>query len=252
MSSLEDIQEFVSEHKKTIMVSVVILIFLIVIIVQLSKDHTHTRLYDNQKLFYNDQQILIGFEDMPSSTENIRFTFSTFIRVNNLAGNTHWNEDQSLKKYIIDNFGSPNIVFYRETGIVVVEIAFKNDEGVTEMYEFNLEHFPMQKWVGVCIVGDDRIVKIYIDGKLFTAKKLNTVPWISKRMLSIGRSMKNFNGNVGMVDYYSRALNDKEVNKLYKKRINSLPNEVLTYEQTEYKRKKNEESKNKLNKIKKI
>ena len=252
MVSTEDIQDFISENKKTIMISVVILVLLIVLIVYLNKDSSHTNIYDSQQLFYNDKQIMVGFEDLPPSQENIRASLSTFIRLNNLGGNTQWNEDQSLKKFIIDNSGSPNIVFYRETGIVTVEVAYRSDEGVNEMYEFNLERFPMQRWVGICIVVDDRVVKIYLDGKLYTAKKLNTVPWRSNKMLHIGKNTKNFNGNIGMVDYYSRTLNDKEILSLYNKRIKSLPTEVLTYEQAEYKRKKNEESKNKLNKIKKI
>lgn len=252
MVSTEDIQDFISEHKKKIMISVVVLVLLIVLIVYLNKDSSHRRLYESQQLFYNDKQIMVGFEDLPHSQENIRSTFSTFVRLNNLAGNTQWNEDQSSRKIIIDNSGSPNIVFYRETGIVVVEIAYRSEEGINEMYEFNLENFPMQRWVGICIVTDDRVVKIYLDGKLYTAKKLNTVPWRSNKMLNIGKNTKNFNGNIGMIDYYSRILDDEEVLSLYNKRIKTLPNEVLTYEQAEYKRKKNKERQNKLNKIKKI
>ena len=124
------------------MISVVVLVLLILLIVHLNKDSSHSRLYDSQQLFYNDKQIMVGFEDIPHSQENIRSSFSTFIRLNNLAGNTQWNEDQSSKKIIIDNSGSPNIVFYRETGIVVVEIAYRSEEGINEMYEFNLENFP--------------------------------------------------------------------------------------------------------------
>ena len=45
-----------------------------------------------------------------------------------------------------------------------------------------------------------------------------------------------------MIDYYSQALNDVEVLSLYNKRIKTLPNEVLTYEQAEYKRKEQTKS----------
>ena len=41
----------------------------------------------------------------------------------------------------------------------------------------------------------------------------------------------------------------KEVLSLYNKRIKTLPDEVLTYEQAEYIRKKDEDRKNKLNKL---
>lgn len=252
MVSQEDIQEFISTHKKPLVLGVICLILLISIIVYLTTDFTHKKIYDSHQLFYNDKEIIVGFENLPSSEENIRSTFSTFIRLNNLDGNTEWTEDQSFKKYIINNSGSPNIVYNREKGNVVIEVAYKNDEGINENYEFELNYFPMQRWVGICIVVEDRIVKVFMDGKLHTAKKLNTVPWVSKKMLNIGKNKENFNGYIGMIDYYSRALNDEEVLRLYNKRIKTLPDEVLTYEQAEYVRKKNEERKNKLNKIKKI
>ena len=197
----EDIEDFLIKHKKKIMVGVVILIIIIALAVYLSKDRSHTRVYDSQKLFYNDNQILVGFEDLPHSQENVRSTFSVFVRLNNLAGNTEWNENQSLKKYIIDNSGSPNIVYYRETGTVTIEIAYRNHEGINDTYDFNITNFPMQKWVGVCIVVDDRIVKVFIDGRLYTAKKLNTIPWRSNKMLNIGKNKQNFNGNIGMIDF---------------------------------------------------
>jgi hypothetical protein len=252
MISQEDISEFIFEYKKELIISVILIIVLIIIIVYLTTDFSHSRIYNKQQLFYNDEEIIVGFEDIQPSKENIRSTFSIFIRLNNLSGNTDWNKDQSFKKYIIDNSGSPNIVYYRETGDVVVEVAYKNEDGINENYEFNLKKFPMQKWVGLCIVTDDRIVKIYLDGKLHTAKKLNTVPFISKKMLNIGKNTHNFNGNIGMIDYYNRVLKDKEVLNLYNKRIKSLPTEVLTYEQAEYKRKKNKELQTKLTTIKKF
>ena len=48
-------------------------------------------------------EILVGFEEMPSSSENIRYTFSSFIRVNNVAGNSSWFQNEMSKNYIIDN-----------------------------------------------------------------------------------------------------------------------------------------------------
>ena len=243
MVSQEDILEFISTNKKQLILGVIVLILIIGMIVYLSTDFSHNRLYKSHQLFYNDKEVIVGFENLPPSDENIKSTFSTFIRLNNLDGNTAWNEDQSLKKYIIDNSGSPNIIYNREKGNVVIEVAYKSNEGVIENYEFELDYFPMQRWVGICIVVDDRIVKIFKDGKLHTAKKLNTVPWVSKKMLSIGKNKKNFNGYIGMIDYYSRALNDVEVLSLYNKRIKTLPDEVLTYEQAEYIKKNKEERK---------
>jgi len=250
--SIEEIQEYILDNKKKVLFGLVLLIILIIFIFYLTRDNTHKELYTKHNLFYNNEQVIVGFENIPYSEENVRYTFSTFVRVNNIAGNTQWNENQSHKKYIIDNSGAPNIIFYRESGLVVIEIAYKNSEGIQEMYEFKLERFPMQKWVGLCVVVNDRIVKIYQDGELKTAKKLDTIPWRSKKMLYIGKKGQNFNGHIGMVDYYNRALDNKSVKSLYLKRIKSLPNEVLSYEQAEYKRKALEEVEQKINTIKKI
>ena len=111
MVSQEDIQEFILEHKKYIVLGVIIFILLVGLVVYLNTDFTHNQIYDGNQLFYDDKEIIVGFEDLPPSKENIRSTFSTFIRLNNLDGNTSWTEDQSLKKYIINNSGSPNIIY---------------------------------------------------------------------------------------------------------------------------------------------
>jgi hypothetical protein len=244
--------DFMLTNKKKVAFSVVLLIILIVLIIYLTRDSSHRRLYDSHQLFYDNKEVLVGFEKMPLSEENIKYTFSVFVRLNNLDGNTAWSQDQSLPKYIISNNGSPNIVYYRETGNVVIEIAYKDPEGANEIYEFKLPHFPMQRWTGIIIVVDGIYVSIYIDGQLFTAKKLFTIPWKSQGVLNIGKQKQNFNGYIGMVDYYNRAISSEEVMSLYNKRIKSLPSEVLTYEQNEYKTKVKEESDKKLNTVKKV
>ena len=188
---------------------------------------------------------------MPLSNENIKYSLSLFVRINNISGNSLYN-DYTQRKVIIDNGGSPNIIYYPDTGTIDVEIAYKTHEGVNDTYNFNLKKIPIQKWVGICVVVDGRIVKIYIDGHLYTAKKMETTPWRSKKMLRIGKDEHNFNGNIGMIDYYNRSLNESEVRKLFKKRIKSLPDEVLTYEQMEYKKRLKADLAKKLNKIKMI
>ena len=248
---LEDVKYFLEDHKKIIIALSILLILFIILMVFLFKDGSHKVLYNSNQLFYNDKQLLIGLEKLPPSEDNIRYTMSAFVRVNNLDGNTAWTEDQSYTKYIINNYGSPNIVYYRETGMLVVEIAYKSNDGVNEMYEFNLEHFPMQKWLQLCVVVDGRYIELYKNGELFTAKKLDTAPMKTRKMMKIGDKNKNYNGHIGLIDYYNRALNQDEVRKLFKKRIRRLPKEVLTYEQAYYLDNK-DIIKGKIDKIKKF
>jgi hypothetical protein len=249
---LDTILDYIKENKKKVFGIIVLLVILIILIYHLSKDSSHKLLYNSHRLFYDTEEIIVGFEKMPTSEENIRYTFSVFVRLNNLDGNTVWNEKQSLPKYIIQNNGAPNIVYYRESGDVVVEIAYKDEEGSTEHYEFKLDKFPMQRWTGICVVVDGIFVKIYLDGKLSKVKKMLTIPWKSQGMLNIGKQYQNFNGYIGMVDYYNRAISEQEVLDLYNKRIKSLPSDLLTYEQLQYKKRIEKEKEKKLNKVKKV
>lgn len=247
----DDFLDFIFNHKIKMVLGIFFLIVLVVLIVYLNVDRSHSVLFSSQNVFYNNEQYLIGFEQMPLSNENIKYTFSVFIRINNISGNSVFN-DFTQGKTILDNGGSPNIIFYPNTGIVDIEIGYKNNEGVNDTYNFNLRKLPMQKWIGLCVVVDGKIVKIYVDGHLYTAKKMNTIPLRSRKMLSIGKDNENFNGNIGMIDYYNRSLNETEVKKIFKKRIKSLPDEVLTYEQMEYKKRLKADMDKKLNKIKMI
>jgi hypothetical protein len=249
---MDDILDFYEENKKVIISLFIGLVLIVSIVIYFSIDRTHFVLYEDNKLFYDQEEELVGFEKMPLSFENIKYTFSVFIRINNIPGNSHWNEDPSLKKIIVDNSGSPNIVYYKDSGNVHIEIAYKASHGAIELYEFKLKEFPMQRWTGLTITTDGNIVKIYKDGELYTAKKLNTIPWKSQRQLKIGTRNRNFNGYIGLIDYYNRTLNEKEVKKLFNRRINKLPLNGITFEQAEYKKKKAAENQMKLNKVKKV
>ena len=230
-SQFDDFKDFLIENKKYIIAGVIVLVLLIVIIVLLTRDNSHKYLYDDTQLFIEKKTQLIGFNDMKPSEDSIRYTMSVFINLNNLASNTAWVEDPGMKKYILDNAGSPNIVYFKESGQVDVEIAYKSSDGVNEFYSFELPFFPMQRWVHLCVVVNGRIVQLFMDGKLHSAKKLNTAPWKSQQMMKLGSYNKNFNGYLGLVDYYNRAITVEEVEKLYNKRKRSLPTTLYTYEQ---------------------
>ena len=250
-SQFDDFKDFLIDNKKKIIAGAIVLVLLIVIIVLLTRDSSHKYLYNDTQLFIEEKQQLIGFNDMKPSEDSIRYTMSVFINLNNLDGNTAWVEDQGMKKYILDNGGSPNIVYFRESGQVDVEIAYKSPDGVNDFYSFELPHFPMQRWVHLCLVVNGRIVQLFQDGKLHTAKKLNTAPWKSQQMMKLGMYNKNFNGYLGLVDYYNRAISVEEVEKLYNKRKRSLPTTLYNYEQQKYLDSKNT-IKGKIDEIKKI
>lgn len=226
--------DYIKKNKKIFIGVGIGLVLLIALIIYINLDRSHEFIFKKNQLFYNDKQILVGFEKLKPSEDNIRYTFSVFIRLNNVDANSVWIEDPNVKKYIINNNGTPNIVYYRNEGKVGVEIAYRDEDGVNDVYEFELHNFPMQKWIQLCVVVEGRYVELYKNGELYSAKKLNTAPWKSQRMLNIGNKNKNFNGYIGLIDYYNRILTSEEVKNLFKKRIKSLPKNVFNYEQSKY------------------
>lgn len=236
---LDKIKAFVISNKIRLSLGVLLLVILIGLLIYLTRDKSHVVLYDSNKLFYGDREILVGLENTKPSPENIQYSLSIFLRVNNLARNTIWNEGTTTKKFILENGGSPNITYNVNTGIISVEIAYKDKDGVNDIYSFDLEHFPLQKWTHLCIVVNGKDIRLYKDGVLFKGKKLNTIPWRAQGMLFIGKNNKNFNGHIGLIDYYNRPLSNKEIVKLYNKRKHHLPTKNLTYEQEQYLNKKN-------------
>lgn len=243
--------EFAKKHKKKLIISAIVLILILAIVIYFLHDFSHKFIFKESKLFFDDKQVLVGFEDLEPSSDNINYSFSVFIRANNLDGNTSWIKEPNSKRYIIDNGGSPNIVYYRNTGDIVVEIAYKDRDGVKQYYEFVLEHFPVQKWTQLCVSVNGRFIQLFKNGDLYSAKKLETAPYKSQRMLSIGKRNQNFNGYIGLIDYYNRPLEIEEVKKLYYRRKKSLPSRLLTYEQVLH-LEKDENIEGKVDKIPKV
>ena len=224
--------DFIKKHKNKFILGIVFFVLIIAIIIYFSLDFSHKFIFKGNRLFYGDKQILVGFENLKPSDENINYSFSLFVRLNNLDGNTDWGEDPNSKKYIIDNYGTPNVVYYRKSGNLVLEVAYKDNDGIVQYYEFVLEYFPKQKWSHICITVNGHLVNVFKDGEIYTSKKLDSPPMKSQKMLSIGK--QNANAYIGLIDYYNRPLSINEVRNLYFKRKKSLPNQVLSYEETKY------------------
>ena len=82
---------------KNIIISCVILIIVLIGCYFYFKDFGHKNLFNDYKLFYGNKVVYIGSEDMKESTEGVKYTFSIWIRPNNLSLNTIW-ENGSYSK----------------------------------------------------------------------------------------------------------------------------------------------------------
>ena len=90
--------------------------------------------------------------------------------------------------------------------------------GSTKPQSCNIPNIPLQKWVHVAYVLDNRTTDVYINGKLERSCVLNNVPKLNNANLKIlpkkGRNM-GYLGQLSSVRYFSSALKPSDVVGIY-------------------------------------
>jgi len=228
---------------KIIVIGCISVLILAIILFLCLYDFGHVVLYNNPDLFYGEKQIYVGSENLEDSNDKVMYTFSIWIKINNLSENTIWISDPNIPKTIIFNNGSPNIYYLRKENTIKIQLIFNDDSNILTNYDIDLIDFEPQVWSNITITVDNKNVNVYKNGIIYTSKILDNPNLKSYKMMSIGKKNNNFNGYIGRIDYYNYVLHDDKILSKYNKYKNSFPINMLHYEGYEYLRKK-EESKN--------
>lgn len=232
--------------------AILIFIFIVIIITTCYYyflDPGHKIIFNTHDLFYGNKVIYIGAESMPLSDEGIQYTFSIWLRTNNLYLNSEWNSSSDIPKTIIDNNGSPNIVYLVDKNILRIQMGYYGKNNTLEFYNIDLKDFEFQKWVNIVITVDNNNVNIFKDGYLETSTKLLNPNLKNFKMMSIGEKHNNFNGYIGKIDYYNYILSPNKILNLYEKYLNYHPSKLMSYEDYEHLRKEAYTSEIKLDKF---
>jgi len=175
--------------------------------------------------------------NLPVSTNGLEFTYSFWIYV------ADWSFNYGNKKYIFvkGNLGSGperwapaiwlgermNTLHVSTSVFPVQNNPFGNDGAApTPQYESCLvRDIPLQKWVYISAVLNNRNLDVYIDGKLEKSCMLDAVPDINNRPLHILPRMpekdgeptqpSGYYGQLANVQYFTRSLTPNEVSDLY-------------------------------------
>jgi hypothetical protein len=231
---------------------ILIFIFIVIFIIccyYYFLDPGHKILFNSHDLFYGNKVVYIGPESMPLSTEGIQYTFSIWLRTNNIYLNSEWSTASDTPKTIIDNNGSPNIVYLVNKNILRIQMGYYGKNNTLEFYNIDLKDFEFQKWVNIVITVDNNHVNIFKDGYLETSTKLLNPNLKNFKMMSIGEKHNNFNGYIGKIDYYNYILKPNKILSLYEKYLYHHPSKLMSYEDYEHLRKEEEDSEIKLDKF---
>ena len=168
---------------------------------------------------------------LPESKTGISYAFSFWIYINNLPENSLWNTNYKLEKGIISHYGSPNVYYIPKENIVRIKIGYRDSRYRKKYYNHDIRACNFQTWENIIVTVNDRYISVYLNCKNICGTSLETIPWISDRMMYIGESNNNFNGYIGLVEYFNTTLDKDEINKLYSKNKHNkiFSNKLIKY-----------------------
>lgn len=174
---------------------------------------------------------------LPVSNQGLEFTYSFWMYI------ADWSFNYGRKKYIFikGNIGegdgperwAPAIWLGEKLNTLHTSMSvfpspgnpFQNPAPSPQYESCMVRDIPLQKWVHVSYVLNNRNVDIYIDGKLEKSCMLDAVPDINNRPLHITPRMpempgepktdSGFYGQLSSFQYFTRALQPNEISDIY-------------------------------------
>ena len=149
---------------------------------------------------------------IPTSDEGLVFTYSLWFYI------ADWNYKFGAWKALLvkgsGNSRAPGLWFYPKTNSLHARINTYADpnEGC------DIKNIPLQKWVHLVYVLNNRTVDIYINGKLERSCVLRGVPKMNNGDLTIGQddgAGPGFYGQIAKLQYFSSALKPDDVLSIY-------------------------------------
>lgn len=178
----------------------------------------HTIIGSPADMFYDanrdkkDNVVNTSFS-LPRPNEGLAFSYSFWIYIQN------WDWQFGKWKNILvkgnpGNSGkrAPGFWLYPRTNALHLRVSttIDNNEGC------DIRNIPLQKWVHVVYVLNNRSVDVYIDGKLERSCVLKGIPIINNKDLIVAADGMGFYGKISALNYYTNALKPNQVTQLYR------------------------------------
>ena len=150
----------------------------------------------------------------------LSFTFSFWIYIND------WQMTGDEPRYILRMKGKNS-----QFGVILGSIRHKrlskyNDLSVYISTHYNpeekisVEDVPLQKWLHVAVILDNRNLDVFVNGKLYTTKILTGVPIVENNGIEVCPSnkvnQKGYNGFISGLKYFNRNVGYSEIISLFK------------------------------------
>jgi hypothetical protein len=151
-------------------------------------------------------------QKVPNPTEGLSFSYSMWIYV------ADWNYNFGKIKNILvkgdDDKYAPKLQFHSNTNTLYARINVNGPNGSAISEGCDIANFPLQKWVHLVYILNNRSVDIYIDGKLERSCVLSGVPLLNNSPVHICQS-PSYWGQISKLQYFTKALYPHDVSRIY-------------------------------------
>lgn len=155
-------------------------------------------------------------QKIPSPRDGLELTFSTWIYIKD------WNYKYGKAKNILwkgdpnstsphKQIHSPSLWLYPLTNSLKVVTSTTGPTGIESC---DISNIPLQKWVHIGYVLNNRNVDVYINGKLERSCVLKGIPRLDDSDLNITYD-KGFWGKIGRLQYFAKAIEPNQMAQLY-------------------------------------
>jgi len=159
---------------------------------------------------FNKNNKPVRTKNVPNPVDGLSFTYSFWMYVAN------WTYRFGQWKNVLvkgnPNTSAPNISLNPKTNSLTFEMnTYSNNNSIQR---FEIRNVPLQKWVHVVYVLNNRNIDVYIDGKLERSVVLRAVPKLNNNDVKIA-DQGGFWGQLAKMQYFTRALLPSEVADIY-------------------------------------
>ena len=201
---------------RTILFWILVFVILYLVYYYVFSDWTSTSLYSggNAK---NAKKI--DAKKLPGNPASVDFTFSVWIYINSWQyryGNvkTIYRRVDPTTKQV-----SPELSLAASTNDLSISVTTFPDSGsssIGNVDTWNVHNIPIQRWVNIIMVTNNRAVDTYVDGKLVNTHVLTGVPKMNKTAPIFLTPDGGFSGETAKFRYIARTISPREAYTIYR------------------------------------
>ena len=196
---------FILRNKK-IYIGLLTLVFIIILIIVVVR---YLKSFTNIIEFPHNAQQTFTVTDKQTKFSQIKkglgFTQSFWIYVKD------WNYRFMNEKFIL-NKGGFLVYLGSKNNNLYIEIPILNK---TRPERIVYENIPIQKWINIVILLDNRYIDVWLNGKLYHSRHLENIPDLKPKSETIYLSNGGFSGYLSRVYHYEKHLPKSKIKDLF-------------------------------------